>query len=138
MGIYMPEIIVRKVLHLQQRYPTVGDWWFDPEEEYSGGALQIKVSIMGNDHYETLVAIHEIIEAILCKSRGISESDVTAFDVQYESDRDKGLHEETSEPGNDPAAPYYREHQFATKVERLIADELGVDWDEYDKAVNTL
>lgn len=132
----MPEIVVKKVLYNQQRYPTCGDWWFDPED--MGGTLQIKVAITGDDKYDTLVAIHEIVEAILCKSRGISESDVTAFDTQYEADRDKGLHNPSQEPGDDYNAPYYKEHQVATKVEKIIAEELGVNWDHYDKTIQDL
>jgi hypothetical protein len=36
-----------------------------------------------------------------------------------------------SEPGDDPRAPYYREHQFASGMERLMAAELGIDWQQY-------
>jgi hypothetical protein len=42
------------------------------------------------------------------------------------------------EPGDDPTAPYHREHVFATKIERMLAEELGIDWDAYDKTVNAL
>ena len=38
----------------------------------------------------------------------------------------------------DIAAPYYREHQFATCVERLLALELGVEWNKYDEVVSGL
>jgi hypothetical protein len=37
------------------------------------------------------------------------------------------------EPGDSSEAPYHKEHVFATKIERMIADELGVDWDVYEK-----
>jgi hypothetical protein len=36
-----------------------------------------------------------------------------------------------------PKAPYYRQHQIATAVERLLAVELGVDWGAYDREVSS-
>jgi hypothetical protein len=123
-------IIIEPILHSQQRYNTAGDWWFEPDEV--GGTLIVKVSMTGNDKYDTLVGIHEVVEAVLCKSRGIREVDVSAFDEEFESNRKPGSNDE---PGNDPNAPYFKEHQVATQVERIVSDELGVDWDEYDKAI---
>ena len=59
----------------------------------------------------------------------MTDAAIDSFDIQYEKSRVLG--DTTSEPGNDPAAPYYREHKFATKLEKLLAEEIGVDWDEY-------
>lgn len=129
------QIKVKVIKHKFQRYPTVGDWFFIKEGPESGDVLHIRVSNMGNEDYENLVIVHEIIEAILCKKRNISEDSVTDFDLKFESERENGNEDE---PGNNPNAPYHKEHVFATKIERQIADELGVDWDEYDKAVNSL
>jgi hypothetical protein len=42
------------------------------------------------------------------------------------------------EPGHDPKAPYNKEHIFAEKIERQIAEELGVDWEEYSRVVESL
>jgi hypothetical protein len=39
--------------------------------------------------------------------------------------------------GEDSKAPYYRQHQIATTVERLLAVELGVDWGAYDREVSS-
>lgn len=125
--------IIETIPHGDQKYPTVGDWRTD-----SDGTLQIKVSDMGNDDYALLVALHELIEVTLCKKRGITEKSVDAFDIKFEKEREAGLHGETEEPGDAPDAPYKREHFFATNIERMMAQELGVDWNEYDKAVNSL
>ena len=35
-----------------------------------------------------------------------------------------------------PRAPYYKQHVFAEKIERLLATELGVDWSAYGKEVS--
>lgn len=125
-------IFIKVIPHAEQRYPTVGDWFF------SDDTLFITVSNMGNDNYHYLVAYHEWIEAILCRAAGISEQDVTTFDKKFEEWREKGDVGEFDEPGNHPDAPYFQQHQVATKHEQRLARELGVDWNDYDKAVNSL
>ncbi len=42
------------------------------------------------------------------------------------------------EPGDDPDAPYFKEHQFASIIERQMAYELGVDWQAYNKRLDEL
>lgn len=123
-------ISIRTIPHSQQRYPTVGDWIWD-----KNGDLIICISDMGNKKYEFLVALHELIEVMLCKERGITQLEVDDFDIAYEAKRNYG---DFSEPGDDPKAPYYNEHQFATCLERLMALELGVNWKEYDEKVSSL
>jgi len=122
--------IVEVVDNAQQRYPTAGDYSTDIY-----GCTHFRISRMANPDHQFLVAIHEIIEAYLCQRRGIKESEIDKFDINWERERLAG---DTSEPGNNPEAPYYFEHKFATKVEMDVAHELGVDWDEYEKALNNL
>ena len=124
-------IDVKVIPHNQQRYETVGDWYFNQDNN----RLTIRVSSMRNRKYEFLVALHEQVEAMLCLERGICEKEITLFDMKFEAAREDG---NTDEPGDDPAAPYKREHFFATSVERLMASELGVDWRLYEEAVNSL
>src|SRR5271166_1612720 len=109
------KITIEVIPNEKQRYPTVGDWQWD------GDNLTISVSSMDNWRYEMLVAFHELAECLICKHRGITQSSVDEFDMQYEKVREDG---DESEPGDDPAAPYYSEHQFATCVERLLSREL--------------
>lgn len=122
-------IIINVIPNDQQRYPTCGDW------EWDGDKLTILVSSMKNWRYEMLVAFHELAEALICKHRGIAEKDVIAFDIAFEKARKD---DDVSEPGDDPNAPYYAEHQFATCVERLLALELSVNWKKYDDTVTNL
>lgn len=124
------KIQLKTIPHMHQRYETVGDW-----QILKDGSIQIDVSDMGNEDYAFLVAIHEAIEVWLCRKRGITDEAVTAFDVAFEEIRAEG---DVSEPGDHPDAPYRKEHFFATNIERIIAEELGVDWSVYDKAVNDL
>jgi len=124
------KIQLRTIPHLSQRYETVGDWEIAPN-----GDILISVSDMGNEDYSFLVAIHEAIEVWLCRKRGISQEAVDDFDIAYEKKRSEG---DVSEPGDHPDAPYRKEHQFATRIERLLAEELGVDWEHYDSTVVNL
>jgi hypothetical protein len=125
-------IDIQVIPHNEQRYPTVGDWLFTNED------LHIKISALSNPKFEFLVAFHELIEVILCKEHNIKEEDVTNFDLMFEEERDNGLHDEEAEPGNDPRAPYHEEHQIATNLEYQMALMLGVNWEEYEKAIYSL
>ncbi len=123
----------------KMRYPTAGDWTIDPDH-----ALVIVVADTGDWRYNLLIALHETVEAALCHHRGISEAAVTAFDKGHELQRRiaaEGMPADpyvSAEPGDHPAAPYRREHFFATSIERLMAAELGVDWAEYEAAIEAL
>src|SRR5207302_373555 len=114
-------------LHSEQRYETCGDWL-----TAHGHVRHVMVSDMGDEDYAFLVAVHEVIEAWLCTKRGISQQAVDAFDMGFEQNRDLG---DETEPGDSRQAPYFSEHQFATMIEKLVATELGVDWDHYDQTV---
>jgi len=103
-----------------QRYPTVGDWIFAKDR-----SIKMKISDMGNEDFEFMVAIHEAVEAWLCRKRGISEESVTAFDTS-----EYGL--KLEDPGSDPKAPYHTEHMLALKIEKMLCDEMGLDWVEYE------
>jgi hypothetical protein len=124
---------IKVIPHKKQRYPTVGDWWWD-----KNNTLQIRVSEMSDPLFEQLVAFHELIVAQLCDQAGVTEEEVTAFDKDFERRREVYKWEDDREPGDDPAAPYYQQHQIASAYERLLAVTLGVNWQEYNKEVNAL
>lgn len=115
------KIILERINESAQRYPTLGDWWFDAD-----GTLQIRASA-DTDEQAFLYALHELVEAWLCQKRGITQEAVDAFDMQYERDRAAHFPDDESEPGDDPNAPYRREHRFAMLIEHLVARELGLD-----------
>lgn len=117
---------IEVIPHKKQRYPTVGDWYFEK------GNLVIRVSGMGNWRYEMLVAIHELAEVLMCKHDGISQKSVDKFDIAFENNRNP-LNED--EPGDDPKAPYRKQHCIATGIERVLAAELGVSWNKYADAI---
>src|ERR1700690_4373509 len=112
------KIVIETISHKQQRYPTIGDWFYDAD-----GNLQIKVSSLGNWREEALIGVHELVEVLLCKYQGVSQEVVDTFDIEFEKQRVEG---NLDEPGDAPEAPYRRQHCLATAVERLLAAELDV------------
>jgi hypothetical protein len=122
-------IRIESIPHDKQRYETIGDWYRD-----QSGNLQIKVSETGNNDYNFLVAIHELVEVWLCEKRGIELSVVDGFDQAYEINRQKG---DDSEPGDSPKAPYKNEHCIATGIERIMCAALGIDWRDYEDALTS-
>lgn len=150
------DINIKIIPHSEQRYETVGDWWFEYKDTnpkpytadseinpLAPSSLEIRVSDLGqgkklhlDNFYGSLcVAVHELIEVILCSRRGITQEEVDKFDKEFEENRKEN---NTDEPGDDPAAPYRKEHFFATSIERLLAAELGLDWKEYEESINNL
>lgn len=117
-------IVIETIPHAEQRYPTVGDWWVD-----QAGTWQIRVSEMGNEKAAFLVGIHELVEMATCLSDGVTQEEVDKFDRHYAGE---------GEPGDDMDAPYWKQHQLATTVERQAAQWLQVDWNEYEKLVDSL
>jgi hypothetical protein len=120
----MITITITTVPHDRQRYPTVGDWVFDKDN-----VLSVRVSEMGNPNYEFLVALHELIEAWLCREKGITTSQVDTFDLAFVGD---------GEPGDDPSSPYHEMHQLATQIEERVANALDIDWQLYDTTLARL
>lgn len=105
-----------------QRYETGGDWFFD-----DSGDLIIKISNDDQDFptedHQHLVALHELVEALLCRKHGITQQMVDDFDMSEA----QTLHAKNDEPGDHIDAPYRREHRFAMLIEHLMARELGLD-----------
>lgn len=125
-----PIALIRGIPHVDQRYDTCGDWYY--QEILGGTALCINVSRLPDRREMFLVAIHELIEAFLCECAGVTEASVDQFDMGGQ----KVAH--CDEPGDDLRAPYYRQHQIATGIERILAAEVGVSWLEYEKHIEEL
>lgn len=129
-------IEIETIDHAEQRYPTVGDWFYrdekilNPKGTSTEEVLHIKVSKLGNWRYEALIAVHELVEVILCQHAGISQAAVDKFDIAFEKTRPEGNEDE---PGDATEAPYRKQHCLATAVERMLAAELDVAWYEYQE-----
>lgn len=122
-----PKIITRVIDHCDQRYNTVGDYYYT-----CNGTLLISVSNMGDWRSEYLIMLHEITEIEECFRLGISVRDIDKFDLEFDAKRQPG---DTSEPGDNPNCPYYPCHQLASKEEREGCKRLGLSWEDHDGAV---
>ena len=134
----------------RMRYPTCGDWM------WKHGRLVVVSARLSKRRYELLILVHETVEALLCAISGVSEADVTDFDMHYEDlrkyltrrsrenfsyramEKFKAPITPTSEPGDDPAASYGVQHSIATAIEEVLARILFVDWAEYEREVEAL
>lgn len=99
------------------RFDGVGDW---PKYD------EIIVSPLKDWKHEFLIGLHELIEAQLCKARGITPEMVDEFDSKFKGD---------GEPGDDPDCPYRKEHAFASMIEMIVCNELGINFSEYEKTI---
>jgi hypothetical protein len=119
----LPSVTVHVVPHSEQRYETSGDWvWKD-------GGLVVTVSDLGDHRFNLLVAAHEVTEALLSKRDGVTEQEVDAWDI---------AHPDAEEPGEVEGCPYFTQHAEASRIERALADLMGIDWDAYSQSFERL
>lgn len=125
------KILIETIPHDKQRYPTVGDWESTDPPGSGDSQLRIRVSETGDWKYNALIAVHELVEALLCKSAGISGEQVDQFDKTFLARSGPG----PLEPGDDPNAPYHIQHSIATTMENVLAGWLGVNILSYEQRV---
>ena len=103
-----------------ENYPGSGReiLFYKPFIEQQVPHWKFQVMDLGNDDYEFLIFIHELIEWRLTQKHGVAEEDITAFDKK---------HLDTNEPGYLKEAPYHKEHMAAEAIERMVATLLGVE-----------
>lgn len=131
------KLTIESIPHNQQRYETCGDWQeLQPPFVAEGDVgIAVTVSELGDWRMDACVGIHEAVEALMCKYAGVIQEQVDAFDMEYEKNRKDG---DESEPGDSANAPYYKQHQIATGIERILAAELGIDWNAYEQKIYSL
>lgn len=123
-------IVIKSIPHKDHRYPTCGDWWFEPD-----GSLQIRVSQEMPEKSQQLVALHELAEVMMCLSNGVGQEEVDKFDMDFEKHRHPS---DESEPGDHWDAPYHVQHRLATAIETIAAAQMGVPWLEHEKEIGKL
>jgi len=150
----MLAIQIEQIPNNEQRYPTVGDWYFTQvtpagEANLPPNAplktlisspdtlviLHIKVSALPDWKHTMLIAVHELVEVLLCINDGVTQDMVDRFDIQYEELRKAG---DESEPGDAVLAPYRNQHCYATAVERMLCAAFGLPWAEYEIEIGSL
>lgn len=99
------------------RYDDVGDYFDNTIIAYD----------FQNDIITNAIFLHEFIEYMLIKSSGIEPELIDKFDT---------------DPAASNAHPrefrlYSKYHDMANSVEKQFIENLGLNWDEYDKTINT-
>jgi hypothetical protein len=122
---HLPNIEVTVQDHKNQLYDTAGDYG----EDSVGWWLSISKS--SDWRHEGLVLIHELVEMMLTKNDGVKWSDVDDFDIHGEG---KGH----PDPGSLWNAPYHKQHKQAEQIEKRLAKMLGVNWEEYNDALDAM
>ena len=121
----LPNILVNIIPHNCQKYSTAGNygslndtWW-------------LEITKMKDWRHSYLVMMHELVEMALTVNENIPWEDIDKFDIEGEG-------KDHPDPGTLNTAPYYLQHKFATLIEEHLASMLGVDWNEYNKALDEL
>ena len=130
------EVWIKIVLHKEQRYNTVGDWFFDRNFPKT---LIVKVSETGNWKWNMCIALHELAEAIACTTDGVTQEQVDEFDKNWKPNF--GF----EEPGEDPQSPYFNQHAKAFTIEKTLffgmIDDATLDnseWEAYEAKLEEL
>lgn len=118
----LSKIAIDVVNYKDQRYPTLGDWFFEYSKDLEQ-ILHIRVSDTGSWHSNVLIVIHELVEALLCDRENITRSMVDEFDKS---------HLDSGDPGDEKDAPYRDQHCFAIAVERMMAAAMNYPWIEHE------
>ena len=131
---------VETIPNEDQAYPTCGNWIAK-----RGRLSSVLVSREMGEDSAFAVGIHEAVEAWLCLRKGTDPKEVDAFDMSYEEARAAGTKApcgcrptRCSEPGSDRHAPYRKEHEFATVIEKTLISEMGMSWKEHERTIGEL
>lgn len=110
--------------HRWQDYDTLGNWLLAETGEIAVFVSADDGKSPISDGQQMLTALHELVEVLLCRARGITQAMVDDFDIRGAGS--EYCNETGIEPGDHPEAPYRREHRFAMIVEHLLAHEMGL------------
>jgi hypothetical protein len=126
----LSKILVERIAQEKQRYSTCGDWEFLDDGPNGAETLRVRVSMMHDFRSEVAVALHEAVEALLCRAAGISGAEADRFDIS-------GPGAQLDDPGNDPRAPYHIQHMWSTIIERMAVKAMGLSWEQHDDYVGS-
>jgi hypothetical protein len=111
-------------------YPDIGDYQCNADNS----PAIVGAADTGNDVSNAAILVHEIIESLLCWRHGIKEEAVSAFDrAWFKRDKKDWIRQVCDGPGDDPDAPYHKEHLAATEIERRFIEMCGMSWEEHER-----
>jgi hypothetical protein len=125
---HIPKILIKTIDPANQRFKECGDWFYDADDD----TLTIFINKMPDWKSEIAVAIHEFIEAVMCLDKGIDQTDVDYFDKNFYKTHNDG------QAGDDDGAPYFKQHESATKIEKEVCAQLQLSWDAHSRNCDDL
>jgi len=132
-GIGKTKWLIRTIPQEFQVFRDVGNYQLANKD-----LIVIFVSEMENPDYEFLVTLHEFIESYLLKRRGIDLKEIDKWENKFEQEKKEGKRPKKAVAGEQKDCPYKKEHAFATKIEKMVAKYLKVNWGQYDKYLDYL
>ena len=107
-----------------------GDWRFVTTAGIEH--LTIRISDLHNWRMNFLFALHELVEAMMCKHSHITTEMVDEDEVNASSFDDPDSF------SGYPNSCFQKEHNDALAIEWIVSRLLNVDWKEYGERVNAL
>ncbi len=117
-------VVIDFIPHNEQRYPTLGDW--EKKEVDGQEVMLIRISKLGVRESEIAIAVHELIEALLCDHDEITSKEVDDWDFAFVEGQRKGEIGKDEEPGDHPKAPYHLQHVIAQRIENELVHSVGM------------
>jgi hypothetical protein len=134
----MLKINIRTKPIWRTRFKDIGDYYWIVSPVPEENILKIVVAEMENPDYEFLVVLHELIESYLLIKRGVNFKEIEEWENKFEQEKKEGKRPKKAVAGEQKDCPYRKEHAFATKIEKMVAKYLKVNWGQYDKYLDYL
>jgi hypothetical protein len=126
----MKDIVIRTIPLEEQRYNTAGDYWETDTE------IHFRITKQEDERSEWAILLHEMTEFALTKQHGITEEQITDYDLKWEVRFNEGsMSIGANEPGDEKDCPYKDEHSIALIIERIYCMAAGVDWWKHDEQI---
>lgn len=126
------KIDIRFIPHAEHRFTTIGHWFVE------GDTLIIQISNEICWKNKIAVLFHELIEASMCISRGITTEECDDFDSLFEKEYEAGVWPKSVEAGHDPRCPYRKGHKWGCRFERLVIFLLLASWNDLNAECDRL
>jgi hypothetical protein len=122
---HLPRIVINTIPHKSQEYDTAGDY------KEMDNRWVVSISRLPDWRHEFLVLLHEMCEMALTKHHEVDWASIDDFDMN-------GAGKDHPDPGILTDAPYHTQHVLATQIEKKFAKYLGVEWVDYNDALDKL
>jgi len=126
------QIDIRFIPHSQHRFTTIGHWFVEND------TLTIQISDEICWQNKIAVIFHELIEAGICVSKGITTEECDAFDALFEHEYELGIWPKSVEAGFDKRCPYRKGHIWGSRLEKLVLFLIGANRKECDAECDKL